>query len=220
MKHISQILPTAIKELSKGQTITAPSPAPSSPDKQRRWLDKWLQLQSHHPEIIRLENSAYVFCVGYKGSPDIGKRMVIYGGSGNGKSHTGKKIVSWANKIAMNLPTVPVGTGTQMKVPDAIFCHWPSIVDGFKDGQWDLLDYLEASLLVIDDIGAEHDPSGVGKQKLYMMLEHRAKKWTVITTNFPPTEWENKFEIRTSDRLMRNCDLVDMSNVPSFVTVV
>lgn len=156
----------------------------------------------------------------YRHSPALGRRIVVYGGSGNGKTHVGKKIVRWANLVATNLPVVSTGHGTQMKTPDAIFCHWPTVVDNFKSGDWDLEDFFNCSLLVIDDPGAEHDPSEVGRSKLYRLLEHRERKWTYISTNFGPDKWKQKFEFRIADRLFRNATHVDMSDCPSYAASV
>lgn len=141
---------------------------------------------------------------------------MIYGGSGNGKTKAAKKIHAWASRIAITLPVVDAGRGTQMKTPDSFFCHWPTVVDGFKQGDWDLEDCYSNCLVVIDDIGAEHDPSEVGRQKLYSILERRARMWTIVTTNFSPELWKEKFENRIADRLFRNSVHVDMSEVPSF----
>lgn len=102
------------------------------------------------------------------------------------------------------------------KIADAVFAHWPTVVDGFKTGQWDLTDLFNASLLVIDDIGAEHDPSKVGIEKLYMLLERRAAMWTIITTNIVPDLWEQRFERRIADRFFRNFYHIDLTDVPSF----
>jgi DNA replication protein DnaC len=90
-------------------------------------------------------------------------------------------------------------------------------VDAFKRDQWGVIDEAcEQSLLVLDDIGAEHDPSGIGREKLYYILERRAQKWTVLTTNCPPLEWETKFESRIASRFLRNCISVDLSEVPDY----
>jgi DNA replication protein DnaC len=170
----------------------------------------------YHPTVNELRNQCYEFTRAYCASPALGKLLVIYGGSGNGKTTAAKKIHQWADRMGINLPTVAAGRGTQMKTADSYFCHWPTVVDGFKQGDWDLEDCYSYSLVVIDDIGAEHDPSEIGRQKLYSILERRARKWTIVTSNFGPDLWKTKFEIRIADRLFRNATHVDMSEVPSF----
>jgi DNA replication protein DnaC len=142
---------------------------------------------------------------------------LIYGENGTGKSHASKAVYYWANRIAMNIPLIDAETG--VRTADAIMVNWPTVVDGFKRNDWDLDDLYNCALLVIDDIGAEHDPSRVGIEKLYTLLERRINRWTLITTNVSPDQWEFKFERRIADRLCRNCQHVDLSQVPSFASV-
>lgn len=172
-------------------------------------------MTSHHPDITCLENEVYELVRGYRQNPAHGRRIVIYGGVGNGKTHCGKRLVRWANRAAMNLPLVR-GDGAGGRLACALVIHWPTVVDDFKKGNWDLDDALEADLLVIDDIGAEHDPSSIGREKLYQLLERREGKWDFITTNIVPDEWETKFEFRIADRLFRNATHVDFTRVPSY----
>ena len=94
--------------------------------------------------------------------------------------------------------------------------NWPRRVDEMKAGDWSVDGLEEADLLILDDVGAEHDPSKVGLEKLYLILERREWRWTIVTTNEAPQFWEEKFERRIADRLMRNCEHVDLSDLPSY----
>lgn len=91
------------------------------------------------------------------------------------------------------------------------------MVDGFKQGQWDVIDTLiDDFLVVIDDIGAEHDPSKIGMEKLCQVLSRRENKFTVITTNITIDQWPEKFDERVFSRLNRNTTLIDLSEVPDY----
>jgi DNA replication protein DnaC len=180
------------------------------------WLERWIPIKVYHPKVDELRSACYEFTRGYAASPALGKLLVIYGGSGNGKTTVARCVHRWASRIGINLPLVLTGHATQTKTPDSFFCHWPTIVDNFKKGDWDIDDAFSHCLTVIDDIGAEHDPSTIGRQKLYSLLEHRVRKWTIVTTNYGPAVWENKFETRIADRLFRNATHIDMSEVPSY----
>lgn len=168
-----------------------------------------------------MELAIYEFCRDYCKNPRRGRRLLLYGGNGCGKTHCAKAIHWYARKIAMQIPFDPVTFGDQeVQLATAAFLFWPGIVDGFKRGAWDAIDdAMIQSLLVIDDVGAEHDPSGVGKEKLYTILERREYRWTVITTNCPPQSWEAKFERRIQSRLYRNFTHLNMMSVPDFATV-
>jgi DNA replication protein DnaC len=142
--------------------------------------------------------------------------MIISGENGTGKSHSAKAIHNWASRLAMRIPLVISDDG-EMRLADTMFVHWPTTVDRFKEGNWYLVqEMMPVSLLVIDDIGAEHDPSRAGMEKLYLILERRVAKWTVITTNVPPESWESKFERRIASRFLRNARHVSLADVPDY----
>jgi DNA replication protein DnaC len=189
----------------------------SATQQQRRtWLNKWLKMEITHPEIVALQSEVYNFCASYAKQPKRGHRMIIYGENGSGKSHAAKSIFKWAGRVAMNLPMVHGDSG-ELKLADALFFNWPMVVDGFKTGQWYVIEEMfPCSLLVLDDLGAEHDPSKIGVEKLYQIMEQRINKWTVITTNIPPESWEEKFERRIASRFLRNARHISLVNVPDF----
>lgn len=193
----------------------------SSPnEKKRRWLNKHLELEAgQRGQLQRLENEVYEFCREYSKNPSPGRRLIIWGGNGCGKTHVARRVHMWAKSIATRLPltSVPNGNDEDVQVPRSEYLFWPAVVDGFKQNRWQIIDdVLYASMLVIDDIGAEHDPSGIGREKLYHMLERRAQRWTLLTTNIPASDWAVKFENRIASRFLRNCTSIDLSDVPDY----
>lgn len=153
------------------------------------------------------------------------------GPNGTGKSHCAKAIHGWAKQCATLFPFDPSTDedGFTYDLARSHYLFWPAVVDGFKSlrgftpdgsaivGRWEIIDLAaSSSMLIIDDIGAEHDPSGIGREKLVYLLERREQRWTVITTNIPPEQWESKFERRIASRLLRNCQTIDLSDVPDF----
>jgi len=175
-----------------------------------------------HPNLVQLERVSYMFCRDYAANPGHGRRLLIHGENGSGKSHCARAIFRWAQAASINLPLVNLplrGEDLGTRLSDAQFIHWPTVVDRFHpphEEWWRVDDAMCCSLLVIDDIGAEHDPSRVGIEKLYLLLERRERMWTVLTTNVTPAAWEEKFERRISSRFLRNCDRVSVENVPDF----
>jgi DNA replication protein DnaC len=183
----------------------------SDEKKRRRWLDKWLRLNSQHSHQLKaLENSVYQFCAEFSKHPKRGRRLVIYGNNGAGKSHTLRAIHRWANALSINLPLV-MGKDGEYRLSDSMFLHWPATVNRLKEGEYWI---IEEAMSV--DVGAEHDPSKSGCEKLYLLLERREFMWTVITTNAIPEAWEEKFERRISSRLIRNSELINVENVPDY----
>lgn len=162
--------------------------------------------------------AVWTFCRDYAKSPRYGRRMVIWGPNGTGKTHSALAIHNWAGRCAMRLPLTRVQDGEHdTMLATSQFLYWPRVVDGFKRGEWDVIEQAaDQSLLVLDDLGAEHDPSGIAREKLAFILERRAHRWMVMTTNINPDFWEEKFERRISSRLLRNSEIVGLDQVHDY----
>lgn len=180
----------------------------------QNWINKRLNLDRHHPDLVNLEDAVWNFCRGVAMNPRKGKRYVICGNNGVAKTRCSKAIKRWMSDRAIDLPLVDAEEG--LRTADCCMINWAEQVDHFKSGHWSIDQFLEATVLILDDIGAEHDPTKAGVEKLYLILERREQKWTWITTNIQPNHWESHFERRVSDRLFRNSVHVDLTNVPSY----
>lgn len=144
--------------------------------------------------------------------------LVLFGQNGCGKSHTLKKIERWVRAVAMSLPLVRGEEG--MQIPSVCSVSWPEVVKWLQEREFGGFDELvQCSMLLIDDVGAEHDPSGYGREHLYLLLSRRERKWNLVTTNIPPLNWKTKLEARTASRLHRNALHVDLTAVPDFSEV-
>jgi DNA replication protein DnaC len=180
------------------------------------WNAKHLKLETaRHPKLKELEAETGRFCFNAWNSPQRGQLLVFAGSNGTGKTHCAEAVRRW---LAL------VGHGKQfvkrtnvISHLDCLFWHWPHLLDTFKNGGWDVIDDMfEATVLIIDDLGAGHDPSGVGTDKLCQVLSRREEMWTLITTNLIPAAWQEHFDRRVASRLIRNSILVDLSNVPDY----
>lgn len=194
----------------------------SGSEKQRNWLNKWLPMVETHPQVKAAREALFNFCHEYSKSPDRGRTIVIYGENGSGKSRMVRSVIRWAQLCSGMMPEVYERLTQQQNraKPSAMLVSWAEIVDGFKRDEWMILEDLQAAnLLAIDDLGAEHDPSRIGVEKLYVLLSRRENSWNLITTNLSPSAWEQKFERRIASRLYRNALHLDMIQVPDFSTV-
>jgi len=69
----------------------------------------------------------------------------------------------------------------------------------------------EADLVVFDDIGAEGDISGWGMQKLFEVIDQRAGKHCVYTTNLKSKDFQRSLDMqRIFSRMLLNAELVEM----------
>lgn len=213
-KPLRELLPPTLAML---ESPSGPQTTEKLPDEKRKrtWLDKWLRLRSHHPQLRELENEVYRFCVAFGKHPGRGYRLIIHGENGTGKSHSARAICRWAQLLATRLPIV--ATSNWFGSPKSHCVLWPEICTELKEGRWTLLnDLVGTNLLCLDDVGAEHDTTGFAKEKLCWLLERREFMWTVLTTNIKPEEWSLRFERRIASRLIRNSRIVSLDQVPDF----
>jgi DNA replication protein DnaC len=179
------------------------------------WQRKWLAMETTHAKLQWLATESERFCKRFLNRTRAKRQFVIQGDSGNGKTHVARRIQSWARHMSM---FVYDGLMTWDKPPTVMFVSWPSVADGFKEGEFGILkDLLETDLLIIDDLGAESDKSQIACDKLCQVLSHRSEKhWTVITTNIGPEMWPAKFDQRVADRLIRDSVFIELNGVPSY----
>lgn len=173
----------------------------------------------HKPELIHLANEVYSFAQDIYHRPKDGRLLILSGPNGCGKTHAARAVKSWFDTIRIKMNPIAIETdeGAEAMLPSCIYRMWPAVVDGFKRDQFLIADHLEREFLsIIDDVGAEHDPSGFGKEKLYLILSRREQRYTIITTNLSTEQWETKLERRIASRLFRNSTHVDLSAVADY----
>ena len=221
---------TVEKALKTAETWASQLPAPTTknsvaksyrdklllqePEFKRQWINKRLGLDRHHPSVVELEGAVWDFCRAVADNPRRGKRYVVSGNNGCAKTRCARAIRKWIDDRAIDLPLVDCESG--LRTIDCLMVNWAERVGLMKQGHWDIDDMTDATVLILDDIGAEHDPSRAGVEKLYLVLENREKRHTWITTNLPPAQWEGRFDRRVADRLFRNSLHIDMSKCPSY----
>jgi DNA replication protein DnaC len=141
--------------------------------------------------------------------------LVLCGESGCGKTHTAKAIFRFAQLAS--LKAYETGKWELGRVPTSFFVSWPEATDGFKSGEYGAMeDMMKDDLIVLDDLGAEHDPSKNAVNKLCQVLSRRERKFTVVTTNIKPEEWSDRFDVRIADRLLRNSQVINLFAVDSY----
>lgn len=180
-----------------------------------QWQRKWMGLDVVTPMIQALADEAEAFAGRWYRNNPTRALLVLAGEPGVGKSHVAKKLNQFARAAAHS--SFETGAWGLDAVPGSLELNWPEVVDGFKEGHyWIVDDCLTVELLTIDDLGAENDPSKNAADKLCQILSRREQLFTIITTNIAPVNWEERFDARIADRLLRNSALVDLFNVPSY----
>ncbi len=180
------------------------------------WQQKWLCLDCHHPQIQVLADAAEDFCRRWFMCNRNPSLLVLAGNPNSAKTHTAKAIFRFALAAASAAFNREQG-GRWPNCPSASFHSWPEVADAFKEGHYGLVaDMIQDDLLVLDDIGAEHDPSKNATNKLCQILSRRERQFTVLTTNVEPELWFSKFDPRIDNRLLRNSEVVNLFGVPPY----
>jgi DNA replication protein DnaC len=222
-KPIASILPQIGAMLERQAMAQTGAQSPENERRQserQQWLMQRLQMKFNHRQLKEAVPKLTRFVFDFIGLQDGGV-LIIHGPNGCGKTHLAKAIHRLFNANRFKIGPVHCDATTEseseVKIADSRFVHWPTVIDGIKKEQWLIFEWCVVEyLIVLDDIGAEHDPSGIGLEKLYLIINRRERKHTLITTNYPPSEWESKFERRIASRMFRNATHIDLSEVPDF----
>ena len=181
----------------------------------KQWQQKWLCLDVTHPQIQTLADEAERFAGRWFKNIPRPAMLVLAGNSGTGKTHVAEKVLNFCNQAAFT--AFESGSWGENHIPSSLYLSWPETTDAFKSGLYGVLqDCFTVDLLILDDIGAEHDPSKNATDKLCQILTRRENKFTLVTTNIIPSVWPERFDIRVADRLLRNSIIIDLTAVESY----
>lgn len=142
--------------------------------------------------------------------------LSILGPSGSGKTHISKRLVSfWRDRAGWR--TTQGGAGNFKTLGPSRFVSWRKLVDRIRGGGYDEIDGIgETDFVVIDDIGAEHDPSGFAKSILDRIADARLNKWTVWTSNLLLNDINKRIDTRISSRMIRGESVIVELNTKDF----
>jgi DNA replication protein DnaC len=133
------------------------------------------------------------------------KNLFFQGSFGTGKSHLS---VSIAKELTnRGYATVFIST------PKLLTKIRSTYNQNSEHGEERIINAInDADLVVFDDIGAEGEVSGWGMQKLFEVIDQRAGKHNIYTTNLSSTEFEASKDLqRIFSRMMMNAELIIMN---------
>lgn len=127
--------------------------------------------------------------------------LALCGHSGNGKTLLARKFGRFMRKRGQ-FYTEPT-TGANL-VRQWGWWGEDELARDLRDGNFNLInDLSRAWLLVIDDLGFSNDNTGFITSAIGELLNRRAGKWTLITSNLCVEDWANR-DPRIASRLIRD----------------
>lgn len=122
--------------------------------------------------------------------------LTLWGRNGHGNG-TGKTYVA---------KLIQAATRTRFScTPPVKWTHWPSLCDRMQAREDTMHSFAfaeSAGILILDDVGAEHQTAAM-LSKLCRLMESRLRKWTILTTNLSPADWQQR-DSRISSRIIRD----------------
>lgn len=130
------------------------------------------------------------------------KNLLLHGSYGTGKSHL----------------SVAVTKELMQRGKQCLFLSLPKLLTKIKDtykgkgiSEDELLEVIQdVDLLVLDDLGAEHNTDW-SVSKVFEILDDRAGKSTIYTTNLSSKELKQRFGERNFSRLLDNTEIIVMN---------
>jgi len=158
-------------------------------------------LENYQPasdELVTAKQTIRTYIEGF----DSTKNLLLHGSYGTGKSHL----------------SVSVTKELMAKGYECLFLSLPKLLTKIKETynnkgvtEDELLEAIQhVDLLVLDDIGAEHHTEWVNS-KLFEILDDRAGKATIYTTNLNSKELRTKINERNFSRMMENTEIIKMN---------
>lgn len=221
MELLTQTAISRIGETSQQNSERQPGERGKSEAEALAWSDRVLKIRRYHQEHDDMCLAIHTMAGDWfrNRNPHV---LTIAGNSGCGKTMATKAFHRYCGSTATR---ALYGGGYTLETPSPWWAYWPDVMASYNDGEaWaDLLPSLtDPVILFMDDVGQESDrfKSGDMSRALLSVLSHRARKFTVITTNVEPDRFPEVYGKAVEDRLYRNGGvLVEMFGVRSFNVV-
>ena len=194
-------MPKAAAVATQAILETMAQPTPTEPDNMQE-LVKALESYdtTFHPECVKARNETAKFMASVQNG--TGAWLSLLGGSGVGKTFLARLVRNWSKAEGIS---------------GGMFIRWVTVCDYMRKGDYGVLDAMaDASVLIVDDIGADYETE-LSKSKIYVIAERRLRKPTLFTSNLNLEQIGNQIDVRVASRLVReNNRVVTFGDCPDW----
>lgn len=184
------------------------------------WQQRRLNLDARPPMVQEMANRVEVWCKNFARHGRDGRSIVLSGQFGCGKTHSFSAARRYVRDVRMEIWPSPKPWAHP---PSFYSCNWSDFVRELVEFNNVEMreDLLGSDVVFMDDIGSEEDrfKSGAPTRLLGDILGrlHDERRYVFITTNIAPSAWQERWDGRVEDRLLRmNADIVDLSGCESY----
>lgn len=175
---------------------------------------EWMFDTFQEPALIEMIEAAKWICSDMKKSQSP-YWLTLCGASGTGKTLLARRCYAYFKNNIFGRQFVPRPNVIQCQYGN--FWNWQEVVNGMRNQEYgDFETMCDDWFTIIDDVGAERDPTKFATDKLLEILNQRRDKWTLITSNLFLDEIGEKMDVRLSSRLLRDGSKVVQNNSKDF----
>jgi hypothetical protein len=168
-----------------------------TPNLSTNWQNTVLSMLNQGGGLDHAANEVEAWAKRFYYNERKGSMIILSGDSGTGKTMMSRNLRKWVDRVSPDC-----------RFASVVWVDWVGWWERYQENKpcQDVQDMIEADCLFIDDVGAESDryKSGQNTAILCQILGKREKKYTVITTNIPRSDFQTHFDTRVADRLKRN----------------
>lgn len=196
------------------------SPSTKILDEWAKWAKFEFWGEPHQRQQLEAMLVAIARLVGAMKRGEEPRWLSLLGSSGGGKTYLARRAWHWFSTGPLFRTSMvdAIETGRTEACYPGQWCYWPHVAAellGNRGYDW-LKELGQEKFVVLDEIGANRDPSGHVRDCLAQVLCCRVGKWTIVTANSTLENIEKNLDPRVASRMIRDGNTVVELDLPDY----